>query len=187
MADAENIGRHQFASSERLFFDTNIWLLLFDCRSNRDISINADAKKIYSGAFKRALKAESQLFTHPFVISEFVNRLLRDEHNFLRNLNEAHNDFKTWRGTDGFRTYAAVVATRTRDILKCCRLIENNFDEPALLSRLTYFEEDARDLNDEFLIEICERNNLTLVTHDGDFAHAELKILTTNTNYFNRS
>ena len=186
MADAEHIGRHQFAASERLFFDTNIWLLLFDYRSNRDISINADAKKVYSGAFKRALKANSQFFTHPFVISEFVNRLLRDEHNFLRNLNEAPNDFKVWRGTNGFRIHAAGVATRTRDILKCCHLIENNFDKPALLSRLTHFEEDARDLNDEFIIEICERNDLILITHDGDFAHANLKILTSNTKYLNR-
>lgn len=186
MVDAEQIGHHQFVPSERLFFDTNIWLFLFDCRSDRSINVDSKAQKVYSGAFARALKAKSQLCTHPFVISEFVNRLLRDEHNFKVAIGDAPEKYKTWRQQDSYRDYAEFVAARTRDILKYCELIENNFGKSALLSRLEHFEEDARDLNDEFIIEICKRNDLTLVTHDGDFAHTELKILTANTSYLSR-
>lgn len=183
MAQAQKIGHYQFQASDRLFFDANIWIELFDCRSNRDKNINSDFRKIYNGAFARALKSKSRLFAHPFVISEFVNRLLRDEHNFLLKLNEAHSDYKMWRQSGSYRIYSEVVAARTRQILAPCTLIEDNFDNDALLDCLTNFEEDSRDLNDEFLIKICERHDLTLVTHDGDFSHCNLNILTTNSAY----
>lgn len=186
MAQAQHIGHYQFGVDDRLFFDANIWIYLFDCRSDPDKKSGGDVVRIYNGAFARALKAQSQFWTHPFVISEFVNRMLRDEHNFLRQLGTVSSDFKTWRRSPDYRNYVELVAGRVRDIVKPCELIENNFDKSALLNCLLNFEEDSRDLNDEFLIEICRRHDLTLVTHDGDFSHSSLSILTANSSYLHR-
>jgi len=183
MSRATFIVQHRFAPADRLFFDTNIWLALYDCRSDPHKQGNVESLKIYGGAVRRARQAQSAIFTHPFVVSEFVNRLLRDEHRFLRELSSADRDFKTWRRSGDYQRFAAQVAQSAREFLNFCNVIEDNFDKSALLSRLQNFEDDARDLNDEFLLEICARHGLVLVTHDGDFQHSDISLLTANKTY----
>ena len=186
MASFQNIGHYQFSAADRLFFDTNIWVALFNCRSDPDKQENPNLTKIYNGAFARANKAGSQLLTHPFVVSEFINRMVRDEHNFQVGLNAADRNFKIWRRTTEYLNYANIVADSTRQFLEVCQLAEHTFDKSALEKCLLAWEEDSRDLNDEFLREICQSHNLKLVTHDSDFAYCELEILTANTRYLSR-
>ena len=132
MANAQDIGRHQFAAEDRLFFDTNIWLLLFDCRSDPNLQTNPQASKIYSGAF------------------------------------------------------AGVVASNTRSLLSRCQLIEDGLNRATLTKCLANFADDACDINDEFIVALCDRHNLKMVTNDGDFNHSELNILTANSSYLKR-
>lgn len=183
MASFQPIGHYQFSAEDRLFFDTNIWVSLFNCRSDPDKQENSTHVKIYNGAFARVQKANSQVFTHPFVVSEFINRMVRDEHNFQVDLNAVDRNFKVWRRTAEYLNYAAIVAASTRQFLDICQLAEHAFDKATLEKCLLAWEEDSRDLNDEFLREICESHDLKLVTHDGDFAHCELEILTANAVY----
>lgn len=38
------------------------------------------------------------------------------------------------------------------------------------------------DFNDQVIVELCKREDLTLVTHDGDFKGSGIPILTANKN-----
>ena len=184
MASFQAIGHHQFSAEDRVFFDTNIWISLFNCRSAPDKQETSQYVKIYNGAFARAQKANSQFFTHPFVVSEFINRMVRDEHHFQVGLGEADRNFKVWASHCGISELCcAIVADSTRQFLNICQLAERPFSKTALEKCLLSWEEDSRDLNDEFLREICAGHDLKLVTHDGDFAHCELEILTANATY----
>lgn len=109
--------------------------------------------------------------------------MTRDEHNFLRGLNEAPKDFKAWRNTSSYQSFARIVASSTRDFTQNCNFVEHTFDASAFERRLAIFEEEPRDLNDELILEICESCNLKLVTHDGDFGHSNVEILTANSRY----
>jgi len=182
MAQFHDIGRYQFSPEDRLLFDTNVWITLFDCRSDPP-SRDPQKTKIYAGALRRATKARSQLFTHPFVISEFVNRMLRDEHNFQVSLQTADSNFKVWRHSPAYLDFAEVVAAQVRAFLKSCTLVEHTFNAVILEKCLAAFEEEARDLNDELLLAVCRDSGLQLVTHDGDFRHADIAILTANLAY----
>ena len=181
MPQFHDIGRYQFSPDDRLFFDTNIWITLFDCRT--DLNRRESPDKIYAGALKRALTAKSQLFIHPFVVSEFVNRMVRDEHNFQVGMGVADKDFKKWRSSDVYRNFAPVVADQVRSFARVCAFVEHSFSREPFEKCLLAFEEDSRDLNDELLLQICENSDLTLVTKDGDFRHATSPILTANTTY----
>jgi predicted nucleic acid-binding protein len=183
MAQFHPIGRYQFSPEDRLLFDTNVWIPLFDCRSDAHTREAPNHTKIYQGALKRALDKKSQLYTHPFVVAEFVNRMVRDEHNFRVAFNTADRTFKTWRRSPEYREFAEVVAAQTRDFLKHCTLVQHAFDNTSVERCLLAFEEEARDFNDELLLEVCRSHNLRLVTHDGDFRHADIDILTANPAY----
>lgn len=184
MSQFHDIGRYRFSSNDRLFFDANIWISLFDCRTDfHQTESSALATKIYQGALKRALNAGSQLFTHPIVLSEYVNRMLRDEHNFQIHLGAASKDFKIWRSSSEYRTFTAFVAAQTRAFVQNCTFAKYNFNSESFDKCLLAFEEDSRDLNDELLLELCERCDFKLVTHDGDFQHANVPVLTSNRKY----
>lgn len=184
MASVQHIGQHRFSLEDRLLFDTNIWISLFNCRSDPDKQEDANFTKIYAGALKRTKTAQSQLFIHPLIASEFVNRMVHDEHKFLRGLNQTPRDFKAWRHSSQYQPFAAVVASQARNIIQNCRFVEHSFDAASFERCLSAFEEDPRDLNDELLLEICESCNLKLVTHDGDFGHTDVAVLSANPKYF---
>jgi len=111
--------------------------------------------------------------------------------NILEDLKEQHllsfdsipRAFALWRGSSEYREFAEVVAAQTRSFIKCCTLVQHAFTEASLERCLLAFEEEARDLNDEMLVEVCRSHNLRLVTHDGDFRHADIDILTANPAY----
>lgn len=184
MANAQNIGQYRFSPNDRLLFDTNIWISLFNCRSNPNTQSEAEQVKIYGGALKRAKAAQSQIFIHPFVASEFINRMVRDEHNFLRQLDTAPNDFKTWRRSPSYQPFAAQVANAMRNIIRNCQFVEHSFDHASFERCLSIFEDDPRDLNDELIVSICQSCDLILVTHDGDFSHNNVTLLSANPKCF---
>ncbi len=43
---------------------------------------------------------------------------------------------------------------------------------------LSDFETGGADFNDALILETCRRNNLTLVTNDGDFSEGGISVLT---------
>ncbi len=187
MPQFHDIGHYQFSSDDRLFFDTNIWITLFDCRTNPDRRENPNFVNIYGGALKRATTAKSQLFTHPFVVSEFINRMVHDEHRFQVGLGVADKNFKAWRRSTDYRNFAPIVAAQTRAFTSSCTLIEHSFDSGTFGKCLLAFEEDSCDLNDELLLQICKDRRLTFVTHDGDFQQADIPVLTANPAYLRRT
>jgi hypothetical protein len=179
-SDGRRIKDHRFTSDDKLFFDANIWIFIFGPNAEPD----NNSVKTYSNALNRARKAGSRIEIDLVVLSEFVNRCLRLDYNQLRDYKIIRDDFKTYRKTPEYAASVAVVANNARKILSLCQLIESDFthcDHNAILTRLGAAQSD---LNDEFIVSLCQRRGLMLVTDDGDYLDSELTILTRNSVYF---
>ena len=90
---AHHIIDWEFAPDDRWFFDTNIWMMLLGVQGDPTDSVVA----AYSSGYKRALKAQSPIFTDVLVMAEFSNEALRAGHELAIRFSEAPTDFKTFR------------------------------------------------------------------------------------------
>jgi len=170
---ARRIDRHTFSDQDLLFFDANVWLLLFP-PVYRPPDMRAT---LYSAAFKRAQQAECSISIDALVLSEFVNTSARWA---FQSFASSHLSFKAYRNSSAFRPVARSIADACRRILAVSAAIETGLsgcDIPAILDQ---FAAGHCDLNDHLLAALCRRLRFTLVTDDGDFRGSHLPILTAN-------
>lgn len=178
---AHRIADWRFAPEDRLFFDTNVWMLLLGVQGDPTDA----AVAVYSAAFKRALQAQSQIFTDVLVLAEFSNAALRVEHELAIRFSDAPTDFKTFRDQSDEYGYAVQnIATHLQSIRKYATCLPCN--APDWTTFLARFGQGKRDFNDELIVLQCQQSQLILVTHDRDFAGADLEILTHRSTYFSR-
>lgn len=176
MSNAIDITVHKFAETDKLFFDTNIWLSLYGPQG----APNDPRTQIYSNALAKAMRAKSQIWVDVLVVSEFINRFARIEYD-IQYPNRSHRpDFKRFRNNPDFQPIGQAIAAAVRSILKLAARIESGFSVIDINVLLTEFETSPRDFNDQILTGLCLANNLILVTHDSDFKDKGVNILSAN-------
>ncbi len=172
-----DIRTRTFAPTDQLLFDTNIWMYIYGPRGNPD-----DWKsRVYSGALAKALKVNSALFTEILILSEFINRYARLEHQIQVNKGAAPGDYKQFRNSPAFLPVAQRIAGDVRRILRHCKRIESGFEALDIAAMVDEYERGAFDFNDQVLASLCQSRGLALVTHDADFKDRGLSIITANT------
>ncbi len=176
MSNAQNINGYRFSATDRLFFDANIWLLIYGPQG----SSNDRRSQTYSGALAGALHAKSQILIDVLVISEFINRIARIEYDIQLPDKSNRPDFKPFRNSPAFVPIAQSIAHTMRQILKYTVRIESGFSGVDIQALLTEFETGGSDYNDQMLVSICKTQNLMFVTHDADFKNQAIDILTAN-------
>ncbi len=163
---------YEFTSEDRLFLDANIWLCIF-CPDAQKPSPQIEA---YSRAFNDICNVKSRLYIDVLVISEFINTYAR-----LRLKHEAPEmKFKAFRNSPLFKSVAREIAVQSGRVLNCCARVESGFEGLPINDLLHDYGMGRFDFNDQVIAELCKREGLTLVTHDGDFKYQGLSILTEN-------
>lgn len=176
MSKAQDINGYRFSKTDKLFFDANIWLYVYGPQGNP-----GDSKaRTYSSALANAIRAGSLILADVLVISEFINRFARLEHQALYQAGKAPQDFKQFRNSPAFQPTAQAIAASVRKILKFAARTENGFATVDINALLTEFEGGGYDFNDQILVQLCISQKMKLVTHDGDFKKAGIDILTAN-------
>ncbi|RYZ82419.1 MAG: PIN domain-containing protein [Proteobacteria bacterium] len=178
---AHRIAEWDFSPEDRWFFDTNVWMRILTNQGDpNDPNVSA-----YSTAYKRILKSQATIHTDLLVLAEFSNASLRLEHELAIRFLSAPSTFKTFRDTSDEYGYAvANVARHLQDIQENATCL--NCVPPSWGAFMKRFEKGERDFNDELIVEQCQKHDLVLVTHDGDFRGADLRILTHHSAYFAR-
>lgn len=176
---AKLITGYRFQSSDLLLLDANVWFYIYGptIPQNRQTAI-------YSTALRDILLARSQIFIDVLIISEFINRYARLEHQLLSKSDPGvtPNDFKIFRQSSAFTSIAKVIAANVKRILSISQRIESNFIMCDIVSVLDEYTKGKSDFNDLMLTQICQDKGLKLVTHDGDFKGKNLSVLTANKN-----
>ena len=167
-----SVNNYNFTSKDKLFLDANIWLFLHGPQQ----SPVRHRVKIYSQAFKRILIAKSQIHVDVLIVSEFINSYARI---MWRNSIPAM-DFKQFRNSRQFKPIAQYIAADAKNVLQHCSPIESGFAMLEMNDLLDEYAAGGFDFNDQVISELCKREGLTLITHDGDFNNSGVPILTAN-------
>ena len=173
------ISDYAFRHKDRLLLDTNIWLLIYGPNRPNDSRV-----KVYSQAFNNMIKAKSQIYIDVLVTSEFINSYVRTHVGFKKRKN-ASIDFKAFRKSKSFEPIAKSAADMMKRVLKDCRRIESEFEILTINSIIDEYAKGKSDFNDQIIATICEKNNLKLVTDDGDFKDTGIFVLTANKKILN--
>jgi len=176
---ARRIADWSFSSNDRLFFDTNIWLMLFEIQGNpSDSNISA-----YSLAYKRILREKSVILTDSLVLAEFANAAFRIRQDLAIRFSGAPEEFKEYRESEHYEYDAWSVCEFLGEIRTRSQVlsVEPPDDWPAFTAAV---QTGARDFNDEMIVLQCRKHNAMLVTHDRDFSGVDISILTNRHTYF---
>ncbi len=166
---------YRFHETDRLLFDANVWLFLY----SPQYGPNDNRVRVYSAAVKNALTAHSHIFVDALILSEFINAWARFMYNkLLASLKP--KDFKTYRNSPAFRPVAKGIADACRRMLGYAARVDSEFSSLNIDAVLGGYETGRADFNDYVLAELCNKNDLTLVTDDADLKGLTLNILTDN-------
>ena len=175
MADIQDIATYTFTSEARLFFDANIWLLIYGPQGDPQDS----RVRTYSLALRKIINGKSRLYIDALVLSEFANRYARIEFD-SGTFSTSYANYKQFRNSVDFKALAPTIALVMRNIVDDCECVDcglPSIDKSALFER---FATGDHDFNDLLLTELCTTNDLTLVTDDRDFRDASISVLTSN-------
>ena len=165
---------YDFSSADRLLLDTNIWLYIFGPAGRT----NAKVIRLYSEAFKRMLEAGSRISIDTLIISEFINSYARFA--WKQRYAKTYGDFKKFRQSPKFKSIAEDIAASIRLIMNRCRFVGSYLEHSNALSLIDEYAKGDSDFNDQVLAHICQSDNLTLVTHDGDFFNQDITLISAN-------
>jgi predicted nucleic acid-binding protein len=167
---------YAFTPNDQLLFDANIWMFIYGPQRNP-----TDWRPtLYSRALSNALSAVSSLFIDVLVLSEYINRHARLEHQVLISAKAAPDDFKQFRKSPDYQPIALAIAGNVRRILQLCHRVESDFESLDIVSLINEFETTPSDFNDLVLASLCQSRGLTLVTHDSDYKDRGLRVITAN-------
>lgn len=168
--------QYSFSASDRLFFDTNVWLHLYG-----PLSFSLDPRaKPYSAAFKVMLQKRCKIFLDVLVLSEFVNVIARHGYNAKYPNFSGRPSFKAYRNSAAFNVVAKEISQACRRMSSESQYVDTDLSTFDVEELYRKFEGGRADFNDLALSELCTRQNLKLVTDDGDFQGHGLTILTEN-------
>jgi len=150
-------------SSDKFFFDNNIWMYLYCPIGNH----NQYAVKKYSNFFSKIIDANSTIYVSSLILSEFYNTYSRLDFNIWRK-NKIKDYKKDYRHTQQFKeTSETIVNTIESRILGIAKRINDEFiDLP--IEEISLKCKNL-DFNDSYYIELAKKTNCKIVTNDKDF------------------
>jgi predicted nucleic acid-binding protein len=164
-----------FKPTDELLLDANIWLSVYAPRRPGDWRAT-----VYSRALSDILLAQGRIYIDVLIVSEFINAYARIKFYIQFPDTGSRPHFKQFRQRADFKPIARTIAADVRRVLRYCDRVESGFDTLDIVALVDEYEKGNSDFNDQVLAELCKSKGLTLVTDDGDFTDAGLKIVTAN-------
>lgn len=166
MSNRIKLSTYEPKATDKVFIDTNVWLYLF-------CPIGSYKEKVveqYNKVFYKILKSECQIYTSALIVSEFFNTYCRIDFQIRKKENpkqykQYKNDF---RNTEEFNELILDVCDIINNkILKHAKRLNDNFDKIDM-SKILIADKNF-DFNDKYFANICEKNNIKIITNDKDF------------------
>lgn len=157
-----------------IFVDANVMMYLFWPTGQHNFENN------YAKVFSNLLKQKNRLFIDFLIISEVINRVLRNELQRLQILQRIapSTKFKDFRNsTDGSQTLDDIYTIFQKTILKYFEVVESSFSKTEIEK---YFTLDELDMIDKGIVTTCKKYNFILLTNDKDFKNSDIDILSGN-------
>lgn len=177
-----DVARYQFSRDDRLFIDTNIWILIHAPSYRPDSRI-----LVYTEAWRRALNAGAQVFATPNSLAEFVKAYSIGAWR-TRPDKKAFPEYKQFRSnTESFGRVVIEIDDAIQEMKKHVTFEADGIEIEYLIDLLPRYGEGRADFTDLLFAHMCYRNNWTLVTDDADYVGIEVNLLTANRTLLSRS
>jgi predicted nucleic acid-binding protein len=134
----------------------------------------------YSDFYRRVLEADGSIYIDFTVISEFLNRYIRQHHDLLKQEGSAPDRYKDFRESAEYKDIADGAADDLYHILANCHRIDFSVKAIDFDSLLKELREGRMDMSDILIDQQCNEHGLLLVTHDSDFLWSRCPIATFN-------
>ena len=166
-----DIKNYQPNADDTFFFDNNIWIFITDPATDKD-KVKAD---IYTAFLDKVLRSQAKICTSSLLLSEYFNVVLRRDFAFF-NHDNSKNFKRDYRGTERCKeTMKKTIRKIKRQILRASEKIDDHFT--AIGDDELFTDMERYDFNDKYFIELCLKENLVMVSDDGDMEHDTLTIL----------
>ena len=177
MANIEHMKDYNAKSGDVLFFDTNVWMLIF---SSQMAGSRQDAQEKYSTLLKDILSVGGSIFINSLILSEYINASLRIEFDRWKRKDEniANSDYKKYfRQSKEYSNTLRVVCNELQDILSITLKKNDDFNTFSLDQ---IYVGNSLDFNDAYYIWYCHNNNIIFVSDDHDISSTpiEVRVLT---------
>ncbi len=151
---------------DKIFIDANIWLYLFCPIGN----YKHDIVNGYNKLFFKLLNSKCAIYTTSMILSEFFNVYCRID--FAYKKKEARNknlDYKNdFRNTSYFQSLTENICDIINNkILKYSIRLNDEFNNIDIENIL--ISDNNFDFNDKYHAQLCESNNIKILTNDHDF------------------
>lgn len=177
---ATAIDQYEFQPGEKLFLDTNIWLLIYGVQEPQE----PEDKRIgiYSEALKQILSNKCQVYIDVLVVSEFINVYAKKMWAISKKDNAAfkNKSFKVFRNSADFEPIAGEIADNVRRILKDCTCVESGFESTSVNDIIEEYAKGKSDFDDQVFTSLCQKHNFKIVTDDSDFKDCNVHVITAN-------
>lgn len=164
------------SENDKFFFDTNVWLYLYCSVGNYREEIIAN----YNEFFEKVLEANSSIYTTSLQISEFFNAYSRIEFRIQSRLDPSLKNYKTqFRSSPEFLELIKELNLIIKHkILKNSIKMDDNFSNINIDNVLLL--EKGYDFNDEYFLNLCEENDIIVVSNDRDMIDTDrdVKVVT---------
>lgn len=172
-----DINFYQPKSTEKFFFDANIWMFLLCPLGNYQPHIISK----YDNFLKKIRKEKAPLFVSSLVLSEFFNAYVRLEFELWKKKdcnNEKYREFKKTQIYKELVSEASYVIKYT--MLKIAGRVDDKFRDIDIEE--LFVEIENSDLNDNYHLDLALMEQMIFVTDDGNIPSQKIKssILTGN-------
>lgn len=146
------------------FFDTNVWCFLLSPHH-----ANSQFNQCYNILLSDIISSKAKIMITPLLLSEYMNRRIRQNWKSYQD-KVGKIDYKDYRkhSNADYGTALNTVFEEINAIRYLSAIIGDPTDSEYTKSIFYRVQTQNIDLNDSYIIELCEAHNYTLVTHDAD-------------------
>ncbi|MCA4782741.1 PIN domain-containing protein [Empedobacter stercoris] len=174
------------------FLDANIWIKILAPKSKpsfKDKNYITFVEKIQDNS-------KCKIVVTALVLSEVINRILRDVHmeKFLLKMQKQDPNYTppkdfykaVFRKSNDFKIAYTLLCDEIRDMHDTLHLVSDELGEKFKLKHILKDLPIHLDFNDHYYYQICKANNYILVTDDKDFWVEDVEVMTESDTLFNR-
>lgn len=161
--------------SDSYLFDTNVIFDLYGMGAT-----SSPFRDVFSKLLNKILSDGGKVFSTTVILSEFINLTLRSSLNWYNEEQSTDLNMKRYRKTEHYWDAAQGASDEAALIIGETTFIDSNFSLDEIMLISDQVASDSLDITDLIISQICEKNDLVLVTNDADFKSTGLNIITAN-------
>jgi hypothetical protein len=164
------IDSYQPKSTEKFFFDANIWLFLFCPIGNYQANVVLE----YDNLFQKIRKEEASLFISSLVLSEFFNAYMKLEFKLWKNRDPNNKEYREFKKTQTYRETASLASHAIKyGILHFSERVDDEFS--GIDIEELFLQIENSDFNDNYYLEFVLMEKMIFVTNDGNLPSQKVK------------